>query len=204
MVELDYPVTFTFLSNREERPVGRSFAPPKTIDCSQLRPISDAYKNAIEAGTLIVRIETPPQVTYTPKDEYGRPRKDKDGKEITASTKIKGTYGGVLALCKVSKNAIGPDSRRYWIRELDEHLANGKDGLVSFVGAELSYSNQFNPINELIETGLGVRHTYSSSSTFSWMLWLSDRTATFSDYEAEVARRKAAMPPPPPAPAQKQ
>lgn len=192
MVELDYPVTFTFLSTGETRSPGGSFPPPKTIDCSRLRKKSDAFKDAIEAGALIVRLETPEQVKYTVKDEYGRPVKDKDGQEITKTDNIKSTYGGVLALCKVSSSAIGPDSRRYWIRDLDEYLAKGKDGLVSVVGAQLSHDNQFNLFSEL-ESRLDQ---YASSNRFSWMLWLTDRTATFTDYAAEVARRKASKPRP--------
>jgi hypothetical protein len=110
----------------------------------------------------------------------------------------------VLALCKVPKSAIGPDSRRYWIRGLDEYLAKGKDGLVSVVGTTLSYNNQFDDVfGELSKLGLSQRSTNMSYSSYSSILWLTDRTATFTDYEAEVARRKASTPPPSPAPAKK-
>lgn len=211
MVELDYPnVTFNFLSTGEVRQSGGSFPPPKTIDCSRLSVKPDAFKDAIEAGALVVRIQTPLQVTYTVKDKYDQAVKDKDGKEITKVEFIKSTYGGVLALCKVSKSATGPDSRRYWIRGLDKYLADGKDGLVSVVAAELSHNNQLDVFGELLESSLGVprQYTNTNSGAYAWILWLTDRTATFTDYEAEVARRKASMRPlshaPAPAPAQKQ
>ncbi|MCI5150486.1 MAG: hypothetical protein D3916_14055, partial [Candidatus Electrothrix sp. MAN1_4] len=56
-VELQYPnVTFTFPSTRKTYRSGESFPPPKTIDCSGLTLKSDSFKDAIEAGALIVRI----------------------------------------------------------------------------------------------------------------------------------------------------
>jgi hypothetical protein len=188
IVELDYPnVTFTFLSTGEEhRSDGAAFPPPKTIDCSRLRLKSDAFKDAIEAGALLVKIQTPRQVKQIIKNE--------DGKETVKVVNIKPFYGGVLALCNVSENAIGPDSRRYWIRDLDEYLIKGKDGLVSVRAAVLSHDNQFDVLGELIEKRLGVPYQYTSSGPYSWMLWLTDRTTTFTDYEAEVAKRKASTP----------
>ena len=162
IVELKYPnATFIFPSGKKFR-AGAVFPPPKTIDCSNLTLKTDSFEDAIEAGALVVRIQTPSKVKQIFMGE--------DGKEFTKTVKIKPVYGGVLALCNVSVRATGPDSRSYRIRGLDNHLAKGRDGLISVVGAVLD-----------LDYG---------SRDYSWMLWLTDRTATFTDYEAEVSRRK--------------
>jgi hypothetical protein len=162
IVELKHPnVTFIFPSGKKYPP-GEVFPPPKTIDCSKLTLETDSFEDAIEAGALVVRIQTPRKVTYTVKNEKGE--------DIEKVVNIKSVYGGVLALCNVSDRAKGPDSRSYRIRGLDEYLVKGKDGFISVVAAVLK--------------NLGPRN-------YSWMLWLTDRTATFTDYEAEMSRRKA-------------
>jgi len=207
-VELDYPnVTFKFLSTDEEHKSGEVFAPPKTIDCSKLTLTSDAFEDAIKAGALIVKIQTPPQVMHI--------FKDKDGRDIKEAIPIKPLYGGVLALCKVSDRAKGPDSRIYRIRGLDEYLVKGKDGNISVVGAVLEYGKKTqadrieNRIGDRVEDRIGdmlnigvlgdmisknsdlISDKSSRSADYSWMLWLTDRTTTFTNYEAELARSKA-------------
>lgn len=165
-VELKHPnVTFIFPSGETYRS-GDVFTPPKTVDCSKLTLKPDSFEDAIEAGALVVRIQTPTKVTHI--------TKNKEGKEIKEVVSIKPVYGGVLALCNVSDRATGPDSRSYRIRGLNDYLVKGKEGFVSVVGAVLS--------------------GYISRD-FSWMLWLTDRTATFTDYEAEVSRRRVSSAP---------
>lgn len=62
MVELYSPdIMFTFLSTGKTYHYGDAFPPPKTIDCSRLRLTPDAFKDAIKAGALIVRIKAPPE-----------------------------------------------------------------------------------------------------------------------------------------------
>ncbi|WP_417909739.1 toll/interleukin-1 receptor domain-containing protein [Candidatus Electronema sp. PJ] len=181
MVTLDSPdIIFTFLSTGNTYHSGEAFPPPKTIDCSRLRLAPNAFKDAIKAGALIVEIKAPPEAKLI--KSIG-----KDGKENIETVKIKPTYIGVLALCNVSDKAKGPDSRRYWIRGLDEYLAKGKNGLVSVVGAMLSDEDQGTQeilLKELIENmqrEMGFAYQYADSSSFSWMLWLTDQTATFID-----------------------
>ncbi|XOF33638.1 MAG: hypothetical protein ACL93V_16850 [Candidatus Electrothrix sp. YB6] len=187
-VELQYPnVTFTFPSTRKTYRSGESFPPPKTIDCSNLTLKSDSFKDAIEAGALIVRIKTPRQVKQIVKD--------KKGKEIVERVKIKPVYGGVLALCKVSPNATGPDSRSYRIRDLDDRLIKGQNGFISVIGANLSQGNQLPSLQDLgkvlnIDTGLSSKSINIGRTNYSWMLWLTDRTSTFTDYEGEMIMRK--------------
>jgi hypothetical protein len=207
-VDLDYPnVTFTFLSTNEEHKSGEVFSPPKTIDCSKLALTSDAFEDAIKAGALILKIQTPTQIKQT--------TKDKDGKEITTVIDIKSSYGGVLALCKVSDRAKGPDSRIYRIRGLDDYLVKGKDGNISVVGAVLDYGKKTQAdrvedrIGDRVEDRIGdmlkigvlgdiisqnsdlISDKKASSTDYSWMLWLTDRTTTFTNYKAELARSKA-------------
>ena len=192
-VEINYPVTFTLLSGG--RTLGKVFPPPKTIDCSRLAPKPDTFKDAIESGALTLRIQTQRQVK--------RRVIDKNGNETTEFVKIKPVYGGVLALCEVSERAIGLDSRSYNIRSLDDYLIMGRDGKISVIGAQLKYkksgSNIFgnmleNKINtfesQLSNYGIPNPFKGSGSGDYSWMLWLTDRTTTFSNYEAEVKRRK--------------
>lgn len=182
-VEINYPnVTFTFLP-----PVGRTyrsdqvFPPPKTIDCSNIALDSDAFEDAIEAGALIVRIHTPRQVKQIVKN--------KEGKPVTESVKIKPIYGGVLALCTVPDSATGPDSRSYRIRGLDEYLLKGRDGRVSVVGAIPGKGNSTDFIENLMGGKVSVSQL-TGTEEYSWMLWLTDRTTTFTNYKAEMERRK--------------
>lgn len=186
-VEVNYPVTFEYNGRR----LGKVFSPPKTIDCSGLTLKSDSFENAIEAGALVVRIETPRQVKQVVID--------KGGKEIVERVNIKPVYGGVLALCNVSERAKGLDSRSYNIRELDNYLVMGKDGLVSVAGAELKYGSHSlsSKLDEIIGNNInrfggqfGSSNLFTGSGDYSWMLWLTDRSTTFSNYEAEVKRRQ--------------
>ncbi|CAK8718431.1 MAG: hypothetical protein CDV28_10860 [Candidatus Electronema aureum] len=190
-VDLRQPnVTLTFLSTGKTHRTGDTFPPPKTIDCSRLRFVPDAFKDAIEAGALVVQLQTPPEVK--------KKVVDKDGKETIEIVKIKPTYRGVLALCKVSPRATGAESRSYHIRDLDEYLIKGKDNLVSLAVAPLSQSNQADPFQELLNISMGPSFQAISAgrSSYSWMLWLTDNPIIFTDYEAEVARRKASKPRP--------
>jgi hypothetical protein len=209
-VHLDYPnVTFKFLSTNEEHKSGDVFAPPKTIDCSKLTLTPDAFEDAIKAGALIVDIQTPPEVKRIFKNEYGQ--------TTTEAVPIRPRYGGVLALCKVSDRAKGPDSRIYRIRSLDDRLISGRDGNISVIGAELRYGKktQSDRIGDRIEDRVGdsiedrigdmlggfskmvsdnrdlISNKNAPSADYSWMLWLTDRTTTFTNYEAELARSKA-------------
>jgi hypothetical protein len=105
----------------------------------------------------------------------------------------------VLALCKVSPRATGPDARSYSIRELDDRFINGQNGIISAIGGKLSQnSNQADPFQEFLNISMGpsFKAVSAGGHSYSWMLWLSDRTATFTDYEVEVARRKASKPRP--------
>lgn len=187
-VELQYPnVTFTFPSIRKTYRSGESFPPPKTVDCSNLTLKSDSFKGAIEAGALVVRIQTPRQVKKIVTD--------KKGKEIVERVKIKPVYGGVLALCKVSPHATGPDSRSYRIRDLDDRLIKGQNGFISVIGANLSKSNQLPSLQDVgkifnFDLGASSKSINIGSANYSWMLWLTDRTSTFTDYQGEMVRRK--------------
>lgn len=211
-VELNYPhITLEFVSTGEKHSSDDDnvFPPPRTIDCSKLDREPDGYKDAIKAGALIVRIHTPSQVMQRIITQ--------EGKEITKPIPIKPLYGGVLALCKVSKKAKGLDSRSYNIRDLDNYLVMGRGGKISVLGAELTYKKktQADRIGDRIEDRVGDtiedrigdmlggfskmvsdnRDLFSDKSThsadYSWMLWLTDRTTTFTNYEAELARSKA-------------
>jgi hypothetical protein len=197
-VEVNYPVHFSLLSGG--RTLGKVFRPPKTIDCSRLSPKPEAFKDAIEAGAITLRIQTQRQVK--------RRVIDKDGNETTEFVKIKPVYGGVLALCNVSERAIGLDSRSYNIRGLDDYLIMGRDGKISVIGAQLKYKesgpnifgkmleSKVNTLESQLDSKLGnygiIDHLFkgSGSGDYSWMLWLTDRSTTFSNYEAEVKRRK--------------
>lgn len=187
-VELNYPnVTFTFPSLGRTYRSGESFPPPKTVDCSNLTLKSDSFKDAIEAGALVVRIQTPRQVKQIVTD--------KDGKEVIERVNIKPVYGGVLALCNVSPHATGPDSRSYRIRDLDDRLIKGQNGFISVIGANLSQGGQLPSLQDLgkvfnINTGLPSKSINIGGADYSWMLWLTDRTSTFTDYEGEVVRRR--------------
>ncbi len=182
MVELNYPnSTFTILSTGKKYRSGNVFPPPETIDCSKLALDSDAFEDAIDLGALLVRIHTPRQIK--------RIVKNKDGEPVTESVKINPVYGGVLALCKVSKNATGPDSRSYRIRGLDDYLLKGRDGRVSVVGAIPGQGNSTDFIENLMGGAVSVSQL-TGSSTYSWMLWLTDRTTTFTNYKAEMERRR--------------
>lgn len=188
-VDLIYPnIEVEFLPSGEKRKSVVSFPPPNTIDCSRLTLKPDAFGDAIDAGALVVKIKTPPQVKHTVKN--------KDGTETVKVVNLKpGGYGGVLALCNVSGFAKGPDSRSYRIRGLDEYLIKGKDGLISVVGAVLSYRNKSELPKELIDSKTGVPSI--SFTPYSWMLWLTDRSVTFTEYETkEVDNRKASKPRP--------
>lgn len=190
-VEINYPVTF--LSNG--RTLGKVFQPPKTIDCSKLTLEPDSFEDAIEEGALVLRVETQRHVK--------RRVTDRNGKETTEVFNIKPVYGGVLALCNVSERAKGLDSRSYNIRGLDDYLIMGRDGKISVIGAQLKYKesgpnilgNMFeSKINtldsQLGNYGLSDLFKGSGSGDYSWMLWLTDRSTTFSNYEAEVKRRQ--------------
>jgi hypothetical protein len=187
-VEVNYPVTFEYNGRR----LGKVFSPPKTIDCSGLTLESDSFEDAIEAGALILRIQTQRHVKLRMKDE--------NGNETTKIVDIQPTYGGVLALCNVSERAKGPDSRSYNIRDLDDVLIMGKGGLVSVAGGELKYgshtlSSKFDEIigSKINKLGgqFGASNLFTrGSGDYSWMLWLTDRSTTFTNYEAEVARRE--------------
>ncbi|MCI5119646.1 MAG: hypothetical protein D3908_00305 [Candidatus Electrothrix sp. AUS4] len=192
-VEVNYPVNFALLSGG--RTLGKVFPPPKTIDCSGLALKPDAFEDAIEAGALTLRIQTQRQVK--------RRVIDKNGNETTEFVQIKPVYGGVLALCNVSERAIGLDSRSYNIRGLDDYLIMGRDGKVSVIGAQLKYEESGpNIFGNMIESKMntlesklgnfGITDLFkgSGSGDYSWMLWLTDRTTTFSNYEAEVKRRR--------------
>ena len=196
-VDLDQPnVTFTFRSTRERHRSGDAFAPPKTIDCSKLSLTTDAFKDAIKAGALIVRIDTPRQVMQK--------IPTKNGRETTKVVPIKPVYGGVLALCTVSDKATGPDARSYHIRGLDDYLVKGKDGNISAVGAVLDHKkSEHNWGNDLLKSqlsgelgllahaaGMLASDNNDSSAEYSWMLWLTDRKTTFTNYEAELAKGK--------------
>ncbi len=182
MVELNYPnSTFTILSTGKKYRSGNVFPPPKTIDCSKLALDSDAFEDAIDSGALLVRIHTPRQIKRIVKNEAGEP--------VTESVKINPVYGGVLALCKVSENATGPDSRSYRIRGLDDYLLKGRDGRVSVVGAIPGQGNSTDFIENLMGGKMSVSQL-TGSATYSWMLWLTDRTTTFSNYKSEMERRK--------------
>ncbi|MDM8547932.1 hypothetical protein QUF61_15700 [Candidatus Venteria ishoeyi] len=184
--ELRHPnVKFTFQDTGKTYRSGSSFTPPKTIDCSKLNLKPDSFEDAIEAGALVVRIETPkqvrvriqtPQQNQLPRFFNKQPINNKEDKETYKVVNIKPVYGGVLALCNVSESATGPDSRSYRIRGLNDYFVKGKDGLVSVVGAVLNGG--------------------FASRDYSWMLWLTDRTATFTDYHAEMSRRKLPTTPP--------
>ncbi|MCI5142661.1 MAG: hypothetical protein D3909_13260 [Candidatus Electrothrix sp. ATG1] len=181
-VELNYPnSTFTFLSTGKKYRSGSVFPPPKIIDCSKLDLDSDAFEDAIEAGAPILRIHTPRQIKRIVKDEEGKP--------VTETVKINPVYGGVLALCKVSDNATGPDSRSYRIRGLDDYLLKGRDGRVSVVGAIPGQGNSTDFIENLMGGKVSVSQL-TGSATYSWMLWLTDRTTTFTNYKAEMERRR--------------
>jgi hypothetical protein len=198
-VELIQPgVSFIFPSGKKYE-TGAVFAPPKTIDCSGLALQPDGFRSAIDAGALIIKLQTPPKIERVFKNE--------SGKETTEVVKIKPAYGGVLALCNVSDRASGPDSRSYRIRGLDEYLIKGKDGLISVVGAVIdigagqsnSRVTSADPLQLLLNGALGgaadISHYQHSPTTgFSWMLWLTDRTVTFTDYQTEVAGHHTPIP----------
>jgi hypothetical protein len=138
----------------------------------------------IEAGALIVRIQAPPEAKHILK-------------ETTEVVKIKPTYSGVLALCKVSPRATGPESRSYHLRSFDEYFIMGQDNLISVVGAELS--QEPDQWEELLNTNMDPSFRVKINAgrkSYSWMLWLTDNSIIFTDYEAEVARRKASKPRP--------
>lgn len=186
-VEVNYPVTFEY----KGRKLGKVFSPPKTIDCSSLTLESDSFEDAIEAGSLVLRIQTQRHIK--------RRVKDKNGNDTTEIVKIQPTYGGVLALCNVSDRAKGLDSRSYNIRDLDNVLIMGKDGLVSAAGGELKYGSHTlsSTLDKIIESNInrfggqfGAPKLFSGSGDYSWMLWLTDRSTTFTNYEAEVKRRR--------------
>lgn len=190
-VDLRQPnVTLTFLSTGKKYKTGDTFPPPKTIDCSHLsidgKDGTDKFKDAIEAGALVVQIQTPPVAKQKVID--------KDGKETIETVKIKPTYSGVLALCTVSPRATGPESRSYHIRDLDDRFINGQNGNISAIGGRLEHnSSQVDPFQELLNINMGssLKAISGGRYTYSWMLWLTDNLVLFPDYEAEVARRKA-------------
>lgn len=189
-VEMMHPkVSLTFLDSGKKYSPNDTFLPPKAIDCSGLTLKSDSFKDAIEAGALLVKLQTPTKINQTiiVKDDDGNAVKDKDGNDVqkTITVRVKPNYGGVLALCKVSERATGPDSRSYRIRGLDKYLIRGKDGFVSVIGAVLNHKKP-------TKTGIGIIDQLNSRapSNFSWMLWMSDRMSTFTNYADEVSRRR--------------
>lgn len=182
LVEFNYPnSTLTFLDKMKVYRSGDAFPPPNTIDCSKLALDSDAFKDAIDAGALLVKINTPRQIKRIVKNEKDEP--------VTESVKINPLYGGVLALCNVSANATGPDSRSYRIRGLDDYLLKGRDGLVSVVGAIPGQGNGADFIESVMGGQVSVARL-TGSAEYSWMLWLTDRTTTFSNYKEELERRR--------------
>lgn len=183
-VELNYPnSTFTFLSTGKKYRSGAVFSPPKTIDCSKLALDSDAFEDAIDAGAPIVRIHTPRQIKRIVKNEAGEP--------ITESVKINPVYGGVLALCKVSEDATGPDSRSYRIRGLDDYLLKGRDGRVSVVAAIPGRDDRPSFKEELIDGKINMLQM-TAPVEYSWMLWLTDQAATFTNYKEKMFERNTA------------
>jgi len=180
LVELEHPkIKLTFQATGKTHRSGDTFDPPNTIDCSKLTLKSDSFKGAIEAGALLVKIKTPRKVKIeiqTPQQtqRFFEQKSQRKQEQTYETVKIKPFYGGVLALCNVSESATGPDSRSYRIRSLDEYFVKGKNGHVAVVGAVL---------------GGGFAKSYS------WMLWISDRTTTFTNYEDDWSIRKASIVP---------
>lgn len=142
------------------------FLAPKAIDCSGLSVQPDHFKRAIEAGAMIVDFKTPSVIVQKKEIEDKKTGKVEVKKEKVS---IKSSYGGVLALCKISPNAKGPDSRSYRIRDLNNYLVKGKNGFVSVVASQLNTRES------------------------SWMLWLTDRKPIFTEYAADVAERQKAI-----------
>ncbi|MCI5137144.1 MAG: caspase family protein [Candidatus Electrothrix sp. AR1] len=182
-VELNYPnTTFSFPSIGKKYQSGATFSPPKTIDCSNLALKTDSFKDAIKAGALFVRINTPQQIKSIVKN--------REGESVTEAVKIKPVYGGVLALCNVSKYAKGPDSRSYNIRGLDDYLIMSRNGKISVVGAVSKKGELTNLVEKTSGYIVDILHQFTDSNDYSWMLWLTDRPTIFTNYEAELASRK--------------
>lgn len=165
-VEINQPGLSIIFDGNETYASGQAFFPPKTIDCGKVRLDTAAFENAIDAGAPIVEIKTPRKATRlvtTEVNDKGEPVV----KEETVT--IKPFYGGVLALCNISENAKGPDSRTYRIRGLDEWLIKGKDGFISVVGAKLD------------------------NGEYSWMLWMSDRSSIFKNYQKDSSTESVSL-----------